>query len=248
MADTALLPALIFAAAVLYSSVGHGGASGYLAAMALIGMAPEAMRPIALILNVLVASIAVIRFARAGNFAWAAFWPFVITSVPAAFLGGWLDLPTAVFKPVVGAILLIAAIDLFRSAGRAASGEASQPARPVPPAAGIAIGAGIGLLSGLTGTGGGVFLSPILLFAGWVTMRGSAGVAAAFILCNSIAGLAGATLASGSLPGGLPVLIAVAGLGGLIGSHIGARLLPVALLRRVLALVLVIAGLKLIAF
>ncbi|MSP89622.1 MAG: sulfite exporter TauE/SafE family protein [Alphaproteobacteria bacterium] len=248
MTDSLLLPVLIFAAAVLYSAVGHGGASGYLAAMALIGVAPEAMRPIALILNVPVASIAVIRFARAGNFVWATFWPFVVTSMPAAFLGGWLNLPTAVFKPVVGAILLIAAIDLFHSAGRAASGEAGQSVRPVPPAAGIAIGAGIGLLSGLTGTGGGVFLSPILLFAAWVTMRGSAGVAAAFILCNSIAGLAGTTLASGGLPDGLPVLIAVAGLGGLIGSHIGARLLPVVLLRRVLALLLVIAGFKLIAF
>jgi hypothetical protein len=248
MADPFLLPALIFAAAVLYSSVGHGGASGYLAAMALIGMAPAAMRPTALILNVLVASIAVFRFARAGNFAWAAFWPFAIASVPAAFLGGWLSLPTALFKQAVGAVLLIAAIDLFRSAGRAAAGEASQPARPVPPAAGFAIGAGIGLLSGLTGTGGGIFLSPVLLFAGWVTMRGSAGVAAAFILCNSIAGLAGTSLASGGLPDGLPVLIVAAGVGGLIGSHVGARILPVAFLRRVLALVLVIAGLKLIAF
>jgi hypothetical protein len=246
--DTLILAALILLAALLYSSVGHAGASGYLAVMALMGLAPEAMRPTALILNILVASIATIRFARAGYFVWRDFYPFALTSIPAAFIGGALALPSQIYKPVVGVILLLAAAELMRSARRAAEGEAVHPDPGVPLAWALPIGAGVGLLSGLTGTGGGIFLSPILLFARWVGMRRSACVAAAFILCNSIAGLTGTRVVAEALPPDLALLLGAAGVGGLIGSQFGSHLLPIAMLRRLLSLVLAIAGLKLIAF
>src|SRR5919112_3910511 len=115
METVVLLTVLIFAAAILYSSVGHAGASGYLAAMALVGIAPEVMKPTALALNILVATIATVRFYRAGYFYWAAFWPFVIGSVPLAFVGGAITLPGYLYKPAVGLVLLYAALRLVRS-------------------------------------------------------------------------------------------------------------------------------------
>jgi uncharacterized protein len=144
------LAALVFLAAALYSSVGHAGASGYLAAMAIVGLAPETMRPTALALNILVATIATTRYARAGQFDWRTLWPFALASVPAAFLGGMLHLPTTFYRPLVGLILLLAALELVRSARRSAAREARPPRSDVPVAPALLIGAGIGLLSGLT--------------------------------------------------------------------------------------------------
>jgi uncharacterized membrane protein YfcA len=245
MDDTVALTALIFAAAVLYSSVGHAGASGYLAAMAITGLAPEAMRPTALALNILVAVITTLRFTRAGHFKWRAFYPFALTSVPSAFLGGTLHLPSTIYKPVVGAILLLSAVHLIRSAHRASgTGAADLVAVPILPALGV--GAGIGLLSGLTGTGGGIFLSPVLLVMGWAETRRTSGLAAAFILVNSIAGLAGSTFSVAAFPVAMPVWLIVAGIGAVIGTELGSKVLPIAMLRYILAAVLVIAGLKLI--
>jgi uncharacterized protein len=240
------LAALIFLAAVLYSSVGHAGASGYLAAMAIVGLASETMRPTALALNILVATIATIRYARAGQFDWRTFWPFALTSVPAAFLGGMLHLPTTLYRPIVGVILLLAALELVRSARRSAAREvdASRPEVPIVPA--LSIGAGIGLLSGLTGTGGGIFLSPVLLFFGWAQTRKTSGVSAAFILLNSIAALAGTTFAVSALPPAIPLWLIAATIGALLGTQLGTRLLPVPALRYALSLVLVVAGSKLI--
>ena len=240
------LAALIFLAAALYSSVGHAGASGYLAAMAIVGLAPETMRPTALALNILVATIATARYARAGQFDWRTLWPFALASVPAAFLGGTLHLPTTLYRPLVGVILLLAALELVRSARRSAAREVDAPQSDVPVVPALLIGAGIGLLSGLTGTGGGIFLSPVLLFFGWAQTRKTSGVSAAFILLNSIAALAGTTFALSALPPAIPLWLLAATVGALLGTQLGTRLLPIPALRYALSLVLVIAGAKLI--
>ena len=244
MNEVLLLAIAFFAAATLYASVGHAGASGYLAAMALVGVAPATMRPTALALNILVASIVVIRFHLAGHVRWRALVPFVIGSIPLAFVGGALVLPAYIYKPIVGIILLIAAAQLARTAGRADAGDAVPTAIPFLPA--VAAGAGIGLLSGLTGTGGGIFLTPLILFAGWSSARVAAGMSAAFILANSISGLLGNVASVQALPPALPIWLLAAGLGGMIGAELGARRLGTSALRRALAVVLVIAGLKLI--
>jgi uncharacterized membrane protein YfcA len=240
------LAALVFLAAALYSSVGHAGASGYLAAMAIVGLAPETMRPTALALNILVATIATARYSRAGQFDWRTLWPFALASVPAAFLGGVLHLPTTLYRPLVGAILLLAALELVRSARRSAAREVEAPQPDVPVVPALLIGAGIGLLSGLTGTGGGIFLSPVLLFLGWARTRKTSGVSAAFILLNSVAALAGTTFALSALPPAIPLWLLAATVGALLGTQLGTRLLPVPALRYALSMVLVIAGAKLI--
>lgn len=238
-----LLALLVFAAAVLYASVGHAGASGYLAAMALVGMAPDDMKPAALVLNILVASITTFKFYRAGCFSWPVFWPFALLSVPFAFVGGALVLPAAAYRPVVGVVLLYAAYRLFRQ-GR---GPSSEAVRPAPARAALVAGAGIGLLSGLTGVGGGIFLSPLLLLAGWSDARTTSGVSAAFILVNSIAGLTGHLTGGLSLPAFLPLLGVAAVVGGWIGAEIGSRRLAPRSIRYVLVAVLVVAAAKMIA-
>jgi len=240
--DILLLSLLIFGAAVLYSSVGHAGASGYLAAMAFFGLAPAVMKPTALVLNILVASLATARFYRARCFSASTLWPFAVGSIPLAFLGGALHLPGGIYKPVVGVILLFAAIRLAWPGQK----EAVPPPKGVPTLPAVASGGGIGLLSGLTGTGGGIFLSPLLLFTGWAETRETAGVSAAFILMNSVAGLAGNLASVRSLPPALPLWVAAAGLGGTLGSGLGSRTLPPRALRFLLAVVLAVAGLKLI--
>jgi uncharacterized membrane protein YfcA len=242
--QTLVLAVAFFAAAVLYASVGHAGASAYLAAMALVGIAPATMRPTALALNILVASIVTVRFQLAGQLRWRAVAPFLLGSVPLAFLGGFLTLPPGIYKPLAGVVLLIAAGRLFMTAGRAAAAEEPEPR--VPPIPAIASGAVIGFLSGLVGTGGGIFLTPLLLFARWSGARAAAGMSSVFILGNSISGLAGNVTAVQGLPGPLPVWLVAVALGGLAGAELGARRLGTADLRRALAAVLVIASVKLI--
>lgn len=243
MDPTALLIALCFlAAAVLYSSVGHAGASGYLAVMALFGIAPMVMRPTALTLNILVALIATVKFYRAGCFSWSLFWPFALTSIPAAFLGGRLVLPTDAYRVVVGAVLLYAAWRMFRSA-RSGQPEGA-PTRPPLPVALLA-GCGIGLLSGLTGVGGGIFLSPLMLMLGWARMRETSGVAALFILVNSIAGLLGVMSSVSAVPDAIVLWAPAVVVGGWIGAEYGSRRLAPPMLRQLLSLVLVVSGLKL---
>ena len=239
---TLVLAALFLAAAVLYGMVGHGGASAYLAAMGLVGLAPEVMKPTALTLNILVAGIVTARFARAGFVRPMSALPFLAGSVPAAFVGGALTLPGEVYRPLVGGVLLFAAVRFGVTAGR--------PADEFPPRApalgAVAVGAGIGLLAGLTGTGGGIFLTPLLLATGWAGTRYAAGTSALFILANSISGLAGNIGAVGNLPAALPIWLGVVAVGGAIGSELGSRRLPAPWVRRALAAVLVVAGLKLI--
>lgn len=237
-----LLAALFFAAAVLYASVGHAGASAYLAAMALVGVAASTMRPTALVLNLFVASIVIVRFARAGHLPWRSLVPLAIGSVPAAFLGGSIDLPGEVYRPLVAAVLLVGAWRLAT-----ASAPVDDDERPgVPWLPGVASGATIGLLAGLTGTGGGIFLTPLLVLAGWTGTRDAAGLSGSFILVNSISGLAGLMSGGVSLPPALPLWIGSVVGGGLIGSWLGAARYSVLALRRALAFVLVLAAAKLV--
>jgi uncharacterized protein len=241
MEDTFFLAILIFAAGLLYSSVGHAGASGYLAVMAIFGLAPDVMKPTALVLNILVAIIATWHFFRAGYFSWNIFWPFAVGSIPFAFIGGALSLPGSIYKQVLGLILLFAAYRLFQFR----HSEATDSAKPVPVLWAMIIGAGIGLLSGAIGVGGGIFLSPVLLFMGWAKTKQTAGVSAAFILVNSIAGISGHISSMKFLPDAVYPWASAAALGGIIGSSLGSKRFVNATLYRLLAVVLVIAGAKL---
>lgn len=232
---------LIFVAAALYASVGHAGASGYLAAMALFGLAPSEMKPAALTLNILVASIATVKYVRAGCFSWALFWPLALLAIPAAYLGGSLHLPPHFYRPLIGVILLYAAIRLVVKPK-----SASQLINKAPFFMLLISGASIGLLSGLTGVGGGIFLSPLLLFAGWASVREASGVAAPFILVNSIAGLLGLMSTQLVLPSGTPIWAVAAVIGGYIGADYGSKRFANPVILGLLSLVLGIAGFKML--
>ncbi|MBA2620233.1 MAG: sulfite exporter TauE/SafE family protein [Acidobacteria bacterium] len=234
----------IFLVAALYSSVGHGGASGYLAMMALLSIAPETARPAALLLNVFVASIAAFQFCRAGHFDWKIFLPFAAGSVPLAFIGGLIRLPTGVYKMILGAVLILAAIRLAINF-KTEDDESEQKNTPKFLTA-LFIGAVIGLISGLVGVGGGIFLTPILLLMNWTQTKRAAGVSAMFILVNSISGLLGNYAQVLSLPTSVWLWIAAAIGGGFLGATLGSRHFNSMTLRRVLAVGLLIAGAKLI--
>lgn len=233
--------------ALLYASVGHAGATGYIAVMTLFGLPPEVVRPTALILNVLVATIATVQFLRAGHFRWNLLCPLAVASVPSALVGGMLRLQTDAFEKVVGIVLAVSAIKLLRDAWPVTTPEpqsadaSSPPTRPFL----AALGGGIGLLSGLTGVGGGIFLTPVLLALGAAPVKRIAAVTAPFILVNSLAGLVGGVIAGRALPTvSLPV-IAAAVIGGAVGSHLGAFRLPVRALQLLMAAVLAFASVKL---
>lgn len=236
----ALLLIGITLVAFLYSSVGHAGASGYIAVMTLCSLSATFIRPTALILNILVASIGAFQFWRAGHFSWALFWPFALLSVPCAYLGGYVPLATWLLKPLIGWVLLFSAARLFFRHRDPPIVQA--PLRPVA----IGAGAGIGLLSGLTGTGGGIFLTPLLLFCDWTYTKRAAAVSALFILVNSIAGLAGYFSSGQTIPHFAWLLAFAAVIAGTIGSYFGSRRFPVRMISLLLATVLVIAGCKLI--
>jgi uncharacterized membrane protein YfcA len=244
--DPLLLAIFFFGAAVLYASVGHAGASAYLAIMGLAGVAPDVARPTALALNIVVATFVTFRYWRGGHISFRSLAPFLLGSIPLAFLGGSLPVAPALYKKLVGIVLLLAATGMAMTARRASQAETGRATPQVPAAPAVMIGAGIGLISGLTGTGGGIFLSPVLLFAGWAETRAASGMAAPFILGNSIAGLAGNLSRLASLPSTLPLWIGAVVIGAVIGSEIGNRRGRIVQLRAALSVVLVIAGLKLI--
>ncbi len=225
--------------AFLYSSVGHAGASGYIAVMALFSVAPEVIKPAALTLNILVASLASWQFWRAGHFSWPLFWPFGLAAIPMAFLGGYINLPGHAFKMLVGILLLVSAARLL-----VRPPEEAEPQAPSKPVA-LAAGGALGLLAGLTATGGGIFLTPLVIFMHWAHTKTAAAVSAVFILGNSIAGLAGNVSATQQIPAlVLPLALAVI-IGGAAGSYLGSRKLPHSAIKRLLAVVLAIAGGKL---
>lgn len=238
----ALLAGAFFAAAALYSSVGHGGASAYLAIMALFSLPPEVMRPTALMLNILAASLGALRFLRAGRFAGDLFWPIALGAAPFAFLGGAIRLPEAFYSLLLGLVLLAAAL---RLAWPGVTPPSREPAPPPALALG-ATGAGIGMLAGLTGTGGGIFLSPLLILANWARAENTTGIAACFIVLNSAAGLAGNVSALGALPAYLPWLAGAVGLGAIVGGWLGVARYTALTLRRALALVMLAAAAKLL--
>ncbi len=237
-----ILPGLaIFGVGLLYSSVGHGGASGYLAVMILFSMAPAAVKPTALVLNLLVSALAGWKFYQAGYFAWARLWPFALTSIPMAFWGGTLTLPEIYYRPVVGAVLLFSAARLLTQPAVDPS-----PLRKPPVPVALTWGAALGLLSGLTGVGGGIFLSPLLILKKWSGLREASATAAVFIFVNSAAGLWGQWKNTPNLPAALPWLALAAFAGGLIGAQGGSRRFPVSVIPRILAAVLTLAGAKLL--
>lgn len=237
-----VLTAAFAVAAFVYASVGHAGASGYLAAMALVGVAPAQMKPQALLLNLVVASIALVQFARAGCFNFRLFWPFALGSVPLALLGGAASVSGTTYRLLVAAGLLLAAVRL----ALAARPSTGQPLKVPPWPLAVALGAGIGLLAGITGTGGGIYLSPLILFFRWGEARETGGTAAAFILVNSVAGLAGARPPLDAVSAAMPVWMLAVALCGALGAWLGSRHASPPVFRRLLALVLVVAAVKLV--
>jgi uncharacterized membrane protein YfcA len=228
-------------AATLYSSVGHGGASGYLAVMALFGLEPALIKPAALTMNIFVTVLVLSRMSRTGLFNWSIFLPFAVTSVPMAYIGGAYTINSSVYKVMVGISLLLAMWRLVWE------GNDSERIKAPSPLIALPVGGLLGLVSGMTGVGGGIFLSPLLLLFHWTTMRGSVAIAAAFIMLNSIAGLAGYATTANEWPAGIPLLVITAVFGALIGSELALRRFEPVHLRNVLAVVLAIAGAKMIA-
>lgn len=242
VSQTIAIALLFFIGAALYASVGHGGASSYLAVMGLFSFSPQVMKPTALALNILVAAVATIEFYRAGLFKWDLFWPFAVASIPAAFVGGATVLPARWYRILVGVVLLYAAVWMFRSSFMKV---AREPHRP-PMWAAVLSGLVIGFLSGLTGVGGGIFLSPLLLYMGWSETRATSAVAAPFILVNSISGLLGHLSSVTLVPPNIALWSAAVLIGGWIGAGYGSVRAPTPVLRQLLSVVLVIAGGKLI--
>jgi uncharacterized protein len=237
-----LLSLCLFLGAALYTSVGHAGASAYIAAMALFAVPAATIRPTALALNILVASFGAWRFISAGLFRWRGCWPFIVGAVPMAFLGGYLQLPGHIHKTIIGIVLLVAAARLLWPKPLAVLSEWQDP----PIAIAIPAGAIIGLLSGLTGTGGGIFLTPLILFMAWSETKTASGISVVFILCNSIAGLLGNYASLKSLPAELPVYMVAVMLGAVVGTQLGIHKYASEHLLKALGVVLVIAGAKLI--
>ncbi|TFH66598.1 MAG: sulfite exporter TauE/SafE family protein [Gemmatimonadales bacterium] len=236
------LTCLFLLMAVLYSAVGQGGGSGYLAAMALLGVAPESFRIIALTLNVVVASIGLVKFTRAGHFNGRLLLPFIVTSVPLAFVGGYFSLPAQVFRPLVGLALLWAAALLIWKPPTPEEKVAGEP----PLWASLSAGGGIGLLSGLIGIGGGIFLAPFLILKGWASAKTTACLSSAFILVNSLAALVGVAFHAQEVPVFLPVWMGAVALGGWLGAGYGANRLSPRTLHWLLAVVLLVAGARIV--
>jgi uncharacterized membrane protein YfcA len=235
-----------FVVAAVYGSVGHAGASGYLAVMALLDVPSEQMKPLALALNIVVALISTANFRAAGIFYPRQLLPFVLTSAPLAFMGGAVHASWTGYRPLLAGVLFVAAARMMLSRPTTEP-EHEQPVPNPPPGPSLLAGGAIGLLSGLTGTGGGIFLTPLMLHMRWATIRQSAGLSAPFILINSLAGLAGSTSTAPALTPSLLRLVVIAAAGGAIGSWLGARRLPERALLKLLGVVLLVAAFKLVA-
>jgi uncharacterized membrane protein YfcA len=240
MDQTLLLAVALAVVAFLYSTVGHAGASGYIAVMTLFGIAATTIRPTALVLNILVSTLTTWQFWRAGHFRWQLFWPFAVLAVPLAFLGGYVTLPTHAFKILIGVVLLLSAVRLLAKPSE--DTVAKEPSVPVS----VSVGGVLGLMAGLTGTGGGIFLTPVLLFMKWAKTKQAAATSAAFILINSVAGLTGNYISTKTIPSAALPLAGAVLVGGAAGSFLGAKRFDHTVIKRLLAVVLIIAGVKLV--
>ena len=232
---------LLFLVAFLYASVGHGGASGYLALMAIFSVAPEVMKPTALLLNLFVSLTSFIQFYRGKHFLWKIFLPLAIASVPFAFIGGLVVLDGTIYKKILGLLLLIPVIRFLFFANTPAH-ELKKPNTGLS----LAIGGSIGFLSGLIGIGGGIILSPILLFLKWTDQKQTAAISALFIFVNSLSGLAGQLTKGIQFNANMVWYVAIAFTGGLFGAYFGALRFKQTILKNVLAVVLYLAAFKLL--
>jgi hypothetical protein len=232
---------LLVLVAFLYSSVGHGGASGYLALMAFFSFAPETMRPTALLLNIFVSLIAFIQYYRGGFFRWNLFWPFALASFPAAFIGGMITVDVGLYKKILAVLLLFSVVRLLGIQFKTAKFYVKQNVYIA-----LLIGAIIGLFSGMIGIGGGIILSPIILLLHWADMKKTAAVSALFIFVNSIAGLTGLITNGFEYKTEMGWMIVLALIGGIAGSYFGANKFKNEFLNKILAVVLLLASIKLI--
>lgn len=239
------LAAAFFAVALVYAAVGQAGASGYLAVMGLAGFAPAAMKTTALALNLVVAAIGTLLFLKAGRLSWRSVWPFAILGFPFSLLGGAVQLDDRLYHPVVAGVLLLSAGQMARTVIRAPVAGPAPPTAP-PFVAALATGAIIGFVSGTTGTGGGVFLAPVILAMNWATPRQTAATTAVYNLVNSAAALLGAFALWPALPAALPLWLAAVAAGGTLGALAGSRLLSDRWLRGILALLLLVSALKML--
>jgi uncharacterized membrane protein YfcA len=233
----------IFAVAVLYSSVGHGGASGYLAVMTIFSFNPQILRSSALLLNLFVSGIAFYQYYRKGYFKWNLFLPFSITSIPFAFLGGLITLDTLLYRKILGICLLFAVFRMILDVKTEGVQRKNSSLK-----IGLVTGAVLGLVSGIIGVGGGIFLSPLLLLLHWADMKETAAVSALFIFVNSAAGLTGILSSGLSLSSEIFIWVPAALLGGIIGSYMGSFKISGKVLRYFLSVVLLFASIKLFLF
>ena len=238
---TLLIAGCLFLGAVLYTSVGHAGASAYIAVMTLFDLPPLVIKPTALTLNIFVSSYTSFRYIRSNYFNRSLFIYLIIGSIPAAFVGGQINLPSHIYKPIIGVLLLISGTRFLIQAL-----QVDQPQHSFNGVIAVTIGACIGLLSGITGTGGGIFLSPLIIWLGWVSVKQASGTVAAFIFVNSIAGLLGNFQSTRSLPSELPIFLVAVLLGAFVGTRFGISKFSSIGIKRALGFVLLIAGAKFI--
>jgi hypothetical protein len=232
---------LLFIVAFLYASVGHGGASGYLALMAIFSMAPEVMKPTALLLNLFVSLTAFVQYYRGGHFKWSIFWPLALASVPFAFLGGMVQMDASVYKKILGFLLLLPVLRfLFKPNVKEEDLKSSGILLS------LVVGAVIGLLSGLIGIGGGIILSPILLLLMWTNQKQTAAISAMFIFVNSLSGLLGQLTTGVTFSGNMIYFVIIAFIGGLGGAYLGSIRFNQNILKYSLAIVLLVASFKLV--
>ncbi len=237
--QTIVIALLFFAGAVLYTSVGHAGASAYIAIMTLFNLSTLVIKPTALTLNIAVSAFASWRYISRGLFNKKLFIYLTVGAVPAAFIGGHINLSDQIYKPILGALLVASGVRFIAQAT-----HTDRPPQETIPLLAVVIGTCIGLLSGITGTGGGIFLSPLIIWLGWTTVKEASGTVAAFILCNSLAGLLGNFASTSKLPETIPLFLIAVILGALIGTQLGTTKFSHSGIKRSLGCVLIVAGFK----
>jgi uncharacterized membrane protein YfcA len=234
-----VIAACLLLGAVLYTSVGHAGSSAYIAVMTLFNLETTVIKPTALTLNIAVSAYASWRYIRNNFFDKKLFFVLSAGAIPAAFIGGHINLPSEIYKPIVGVLLILSGLRfIFLAAAQ------DREIRSVNYALAIVMGSSIGFLAGITGTGGGIFLSPLIIWLGWNHVKQASGTVAAFIFVNSVAGLLGNYKSTSSLPETLPLFLGAVIIGALIGTRLGISRFSSVGVKRALGLVLIIAGLK----